>query len=188
MRANLVFRNAIDVASFEDFAQRRGWVFQGHHPPTESSPEEIVWATEKRVGVHLVDDEVLAITYLVLESESVSGATSHDVLRVYDAVAGSFGVIESHELVDLYFGAPEWNSKVLVLMMLAAAASSPSPMISSVIEDAFASEVSEVRRAAAIAAMYAPWDTLRGSVEHAARSDTDAETRELAEMALANFD
>ncbi|MFI7154340.1 hypothetical protein ACIBO2_56300 [Nonomuraea sp. NPDC050022] len=134
-----------------------------------------------------MDDEVLGIAYLVLENDSVSGVPGVAVHHAYQEVSAGFEVVESGELVELYDGAPEWNARVLLLMMLAATASEYSPDVSGVIRDGLVSAHLDVRRAAVIASMYMPWDPLRESVKSIARSDSDEQLRDLAEMALTNF-
>ncbi|MEV4110577.1 hypothetical protein [Nonomuraea sp. NPDC049695] len=187
MRLNLVFRDAVEIPVLAGFAERHDWAFQGHHPAGDSSPEELVWATPSGVGVHLVDDEVLGIAYLVMENDSISGVADMDVRDARQEVSAWFEVVESSELVELYRGAPEWNARVLLLMMLAATASEYSPDVHDVIKDGLVSAHLDVRRAAVIASMYTPWDSLRESVESIARSDSDEQLLDLAEMALTNF-
>ncbi|MGW5230780.1 hypothetical protein ACWEQU_00420 [Streptomyces nodosus] len=188
MRLNLVFRVSVEISVFSSFAQRCDWVFQGHHPGDDSSPEELAWSTPGGVGVHLVDDVVLGFTYLVMENDSIPDVPDVYVRNTRREVAAGFDVVESSELVELYWGAPEWNAKVLLLMMLAATASEYSSDIFNVVKDGLASNNSDVRRAALIASMYTPWGPLRESVERIARSESDEQLRDLAEMALTNFD
>ncbi|MFE4829914.1 hypothetical protein [Streptomyces sp. NPDC056672] len=152
------------------------------------APAELTWVTPEGVGVHLIEDENLDLTYLALENTSIRGASDYDLLEVRRSISAEFETIEIRELIDLYRQAPEWNAKVLILMMLAAATQEDhSSSICTVIEDGIKFHQADVRRASAIASMYTPWPELQPVIESAATRDPDQQVRDLAAASLLNF-
>lgn len=187
MRFNLVFRDAIDPQDFTAFAEEQKWTFQGIHPAAESAPEEAVWATPTGVGVHLIDDEALGLIYVSLENYSIQGTRESDLREASQSVSKRFGTIPPQELVDLYHAEPDWNGKVLALMMMAASAGEFDANICEAIEGGLKSPNADVRSAAAIGSMYTPWDELRELVDSVSIRDPDDRVRDLAAMSLLNF-
>ncbi|MET9555554.1 hypothetical protein [Streptomyces sp. NPDC006645] len=187
MRLNMVFRDAIDPQDFADFAEEVQWVFHGAHPAVESAPAELTWATPAGVGVHLIEDEVLGLIYLSIENYSIEGVSERDLIEASRLVSGAFETIDARELIGLYHGESEWNGKVVALMMVAAVAGEYSPGICEVVGAGLESQNVDVRRAAAIASMYTPWEDLKGVVETVADRDPDDQVRDLAATSLLNF-
>lgn len=187
MRLNLVFRDAIDPQDFVDFAEEAQWVFHGAHPAVESAPAELTWATPAGAGIHLVEDEVLSLIYLSIENYSIEGASESDLMEASRLISGTFQTIDAQELIDLYYGEREWSGKVIALMMVAAVAGEYSRGICEVVKEGLESQNADVRRAAAIASMYTPWEDLKAVVEAVANGDPDARVRDLAAASLLNF-
>ncbi|MFJ2074767.1 hypothetical protein ACIOGW_06220 [Streptomyces anulatus] len=187
MRINVVFRDAIPPQDFAEFAKESQWLFHGAHPATDSAPAELTWSTPAGAGVHLIEDEALCMIYISIENYSIEGVLERDLQEAVDIISERFEAIELQELVDLYHSVSDWNEKVLALMMVAAAAGEPSEEICTVVKDGLRSPNSDVRKAAAIASMYTPWDDLKMLVEIVAESDPDENTRDLAAASLANF-
>ncbi|GAA3478688.1 HEAT repeat domain-containing protein [Streptomyces yanii] len=188
MRLNVIFRDSIDPQLFAGFAEGQKWVFQGSYPATESAPAEMVWAAPTGVGLHLIEDEALDLIYLSIENYSIKGTSPDDVQSALNSVSEEFETISAQELIDLYYAEPDWNARVLTLTMIAAAAGEDfTPGICQVIKHGIRFEQPDVRKAAAIASMYAPWPDLKATIEAAARSDSDEQVRDLAAMSLLNF-
>ncbi|WEV28890.1 HEAT repeat domain-containing protein [Streptomyces sp. 71268] len=187
MRLNMVFRDEIDPQELANFAEQKQWIFHGSYPATESEPAELTWASPTGVGIHLIEDEVLDLIYLSIESDSIKGTREGDLREVARSISERFETIEPQELLDLYHSEPDWNGKVLALMLVAAVAGEYSTGISEAVKSGFSSQSSDVRKAAAIASMYTPWSDLREIVEAVSRSDPDDQVRNLAATSLANF-
>lgn len=188
MRLNVLFRDAILPQDFADFAENKHWVFHGHYPAMESAPAELAWATPTGAGIHLIEDDVLRLTYLSIENDSIQSTCESDLREASLSVAETFETIEAQELIDLYYRELEWSGKVVTLMMVAAVAGGEySPGISEVVKKGMGSESSDVRRAAAICSMYTPWEPLKETVEAVAARDPDDQVRELAATSLLNF-
>ncbi|WP_124720007.1 hypothetical protein OHA38_21690 [Streptomyces sp. NBC_01732] len=188
MRLNVIFRDSIDPQIFARFTEGKNWVFQGAYPAVESAPAEVVWATPAGVGVHLIEDEALDLMYLSIENYSVKGTSPEAVQSALNLVTEEFDTISTQELVDLYYAEPDWNARVLALMMIAAAAGEDStPGICQVIKHGIGFDQPDVRKAAAIASMYTPWPDLKAAISAAANSDSDEQVRDLASMSLLNF-
>ncbi|MFK4210012.1 hypothetical protein [Streptomyces sp. NPDC030920] len=188
MRLNVIFRDSIDPQIFARFAEGQNWAFQGTYPAVESAPAEMVWATPAGVGLHLVEDGALDLIYLSIENYSIKGTSPEAVRSTLNSVTGEFDTIPTQELIDLYYAEPDWNARVLALMMIAAAAGEDfTPGICQVIKHGIRFDQPDVRKAAAIASMYAPWPDLKDAISAAANSDSDEQVRALASMSLLNF-
>ncbi|MEU9315741.1 hypothetical protein [Streptomyces sp. NPDC048295] len=188
MRLNVIFRDSIDPQTFARFAEGQHWVFQGTYPAAESAPAEWVWATPAGAGLHLIEDEALDLIYLSVENYSIKGTSPDAVRSTLNSISREFETISTQELIDLYYAEPEWNARVLTLMMIAAAAGEDfAPDICQVIEHGIRFHQPDVRKAAAIASMYAPWADLKAAISAAASNDSDEQVRDLASMSLLNF-
>ncbi len=105
-----------------------------------------------------------------LENTSIGVAITHDVHAVVDEIRGAFEFVNVGELTALFHEVSEWNAKVLLLLMIAAAAPErPSADVVRAFKVGLGHESLEVRKVGDcfdVRAMADPGSSTAGSGRH----------------------
>jgi hypothetical protein len=171
----VVLSPGVSRDAFHDAALAREWrLARVIDPPDRSHPYEEIWLSpDERTAIHLMEDDMVGVTYALLDGERPEDHSAQ--------IEEDLETIGASRATDWLNGAAA-SERVAAVSHLAVAADphGADPDALAAYSAALADPDPAVRAAAAIGAAYLVWPELREPLQALAENDPDAEVRRWA--------
>jgi hypothetical protein len=166
----------------DSVARQLGWQLELTIPATQDRPFEKVWLTaENRTAVHYIEDFLLKVAYLQIES--ADPATAEQAIRAVIPASNR------DTIGDILRQATTQDEKIDAIYRLALLAPNHfDDALFRLFESSMADADPEVRRAAIFGTAYVAWREFRQPLERLAKGDPDPAVRDFAADMLATHD
>jgi hypothetical protein len=161
-------------------AEHNGWTYVGERQDEQQPGLERIWTTDGgKTFVSWVEDPTIGLRYI--------GVNGEHAAEVGETVKQSSPLLSHEDVLMIMRARKTREDKVAGLFILAASGNESDPERLAELEELLADDDVDVRRAAIITSLYTEWPQVESSLERIQHSDSDAQLRQMAEIALTNL-